>query len=68
MSDGKNRIVHRVVRIENINGEVRYYTKGDFNETEDSGYRTESDIVGLTDLKIAYIGYPTLWLHEFISN
>jgi len=68
MDDGKNRIVHRVVRIENINGEVRYYTKGDFNKTEDSGYRTESDIVGLTDLKIAYIGYPTLWLHELISN
>lgn len=66
-SDGQSRIVHRVVKIENIGGELRYYTKGDANNTLDIGYRTDEDIVGLTDLKIAYIGYPTLWLHEILS-
>ena len=68
MSDNNNRIVHRVIRIENINGQTRYYTKGDFNKEEDYGFRTDADIVGLTDIKVAYVGYPTLWLHELISN
>lgn len=67
-SDNDSRVVHRVTRIENINGEVRYYTKGDANPTEDAGYRTVSDIVGLTDLKIVYIGYPSLWLRELIAK
>ena len=56
------------MRIENINGEKRYYTKGDANPDEDYGYRVDSDIVGLTDLKVAYIGYPTLWLREMLKS
>lgn len=67
-SEGQSKIIHRVVKIENIGGEMRYYTKGDANEDLDSGYRTEADIVGLTDIKIAFIGYPTLWLRELIKN
>ena len=61
-------IVHRVIRIEEVDGETRYFTKGDFNADEDSGYRTDADIVGLTDFKLAYAGYPTLWLREIVSN
>ena len=64
----KSKIVHRVIKIERINGETRYYTKGDANEDPDEGYILDSDIMGLTDLKIAYIGYPTLWLREIIQN
>jgi signal peptidase len=66
--DNSSRVVHRVVKIENIGGEVRYYTKGDANEDLDTGYRLKSDIVGLTDIKLAYVGYPTLWLRETINN
>lgn len=66
--DEESRIVHRVVKIVNIGGEVRYFTKGDANEDYDSGYRLESDIIGLTDLKISFIGYPTLWIREIIQN
>lgn len=64
----ESKIVHRVVQIQNIGGEVRYYTKGDANEDRDAGYRVESDIFGLTDVKISFIGYPTLWLREMIKN
>jgi len=64
----ETKIVHRVVRIERIGGETRYYTKGDANVDLDLGYRTDADIIGLTDAKIAYVGYPTLWLHEFTSK
>lgn len=63
-----NKIIHRVVRIEHIGSEVRYYTKGDANATLDAGYRLESDIVGLTDIKVAHIGYPTLWLRELLES
>jgi signal peptidase I len=65
---GGNRIVHRVVKIEQKDGEVRYFTKGDANNVIDSGYVTDKDIVGLTDIKVAYIGYPTLWLRELLDG
>ena len=64
----ESRIVHRVVRIENIDGERRFYTKGDANEDMDEGYRVESDIVGLSDVKLSFIGYPTLWLREIMNK
>lgn len=67
-ADDKSRIVHRVVQIQNIGGELRYFTKGDANEDLDNGYRVAEDIVGLTDIKVAYIGYPTLWLRDLINN
>ena len=63
-----DRVVHRVTRIETVGNETRYYTKGDANNTIDIGYRTRSDIIGLTDIKIAYIGYPTLWLHGLLET
>ena len=63
-----NQIIHRVVRIETVGNETRYYTKGDANSAEDSGYRTDADIIGLTDVKIAFVGYPTLWLRELLPS
>lgn len=65
--DNKKRIIHRVVKIERIGNETRYYTKGDANDSNDIGYRTDADIVGLTDFKISYVGYPTLWLRELFE-
>lgn len=61
---GKTVIVHRVVEIERINGETRYYTKGDANEAVDSGYVTEEQILGTVELKLPYLGYPSLWLRS----
>ena len=59
--------VHRIDLITNINGQDRYYTKGDANEERDEGYITTSDIIGITDFKISYIGYPTLWFRDLFS-
>ena len=56
--------VHRVVEIERINGVNRYYTKGDANESRDSGYITDADIIGIGKMKVPYVGYPTLWLRN----
>ena len=61
-------IVHRVVDIEKINGQTRYYTKGDANEDDDAGFITDANVVGLVRFKIPYIGYPTLWLRSLFDR
>ena len=67
LRDG-NKIVHRVVDIEQIGGEIRYYTKGDANNAIDVGYVTDGDIVGTTSTKVAYVGFPTLCLRELLDS
>lgn len=60
------QIIHRVVDITSINGEVRYYTKGDANKDIDDGYINKKDIKGISKIRIKYIGYPSIWLkHVF---
>lgn len=66
-SDGL-QYVHRVIDIKDINGEIRYYTKGDANEKEDKGYITKKDIVGLTKLRIVGIGWPSLWFRDLFKK
>lgn len=61
-------IVHRVVRIDNSNGEIRIYTKGDSNSNEDDGYRTYKDVKGIVSFRIKKIGLPTIWVNEFFSR
>lgn len=60
--------IHRVVDIEIINGEYRIYTKGDANEDRDPGYVLASEVIGLVDHKIPYIGFPNLWLRSLFSS
>ena len=67
-SQNNSRVVHRVISIENVGGELRYYTKGDANNAPDVGYRVEKDIIGLVNLKLIYFGYPTLMVREIIEN
>lgn len=57
------KIVHRIIDMKNINGEMRYYTKGDANKVQDEGYVTKETLVGKTIGTIKYIGKPTLWLN-----
>lgn len=61
------QIIHRVVDIKNINGQYRYYTKGDANPEMDNWYLYDSDIVGISKVKIKYIGYPTIFIKEIFS-
>lgn len=61
------RLVHRVVDIKDINGEIRYYTKGDANEKLDDGYITDKKIIGVTKFRVVAIGYPTLWFRQLFS-
>ena len=61
-------IIHRVADIQIINGVRRYFTKGDKNASLDDGFRVDSDIVGLVNFKVPYVGYPTLWLRGLFSR
>lgn len=61
-------VVHRVVDIKIINGVKQYYTKGDANEHNDTGFITDSDIVGLVNYKLPFIGYPTLWMRSLFKR
>ena len=65
---GSSMIVHRVVDIEIINGVAYYYTKGDANEDLDAGYITDANIVGVTNFKLPYFGYPTLWMRSLFKR
>lgn len=62
------KMVHRIVQIENVNNEYRYFTKGDINQRVDDEYRVKKDIVGKTIFKIKYLGYPTLWVRDIFEN
>ncbi len=57
-------VVHRVIQIENVSGEYRYYTQGDNNDAPDQYYRTYEDIVGVMVLAIPWIGNITLFLQR----
>ncbi len=60
-------VVHRVVEIENINGQTKYITKGDANENNDEGYITKSNVIGLVKAKLPMVGQPTLWLRNIFK-
>lgn len=62
------QIVHRVVDIKKVNKELRYITKGDSNQQNDDGYITKQDIIGVSKFKIPYIGYPSIWIRDILSN
>ena len=61
-------VIHRVEKIETVNGITRYYTKGDANDDMDAGYIHRSSIIGLVNFKIPYIGYPTLWMRNMFKK
>ena len=60
--------VHRVIKIENVEGQIRYTTKGDANESADTGYVVGSNIIGIHRVKISFIGYPTLWINSIFDR
>ena len=65
--DEDTTIVHRVVDVQQIDGQIRYTTKGDANEGDDAGYITAESIRGIVLFKVSHIGHPTLWLRELLS-
>lgn len=57
-------IVHRLTKIEKVGDNYYFYTKGDNNANEDNYVVRQEMIYGTVDVKIPYIGIPTVWLNE----
>lgn len=57
-------IVHRIIRIIEKNNSYYFYTKGDANNGEDGYPVTEDMILGKVNVKIPFVGLPTVWLKE----
>lgn len=57
-------VVHRVTKIINDNGTYYFYTKGDNNNEEDNYVIEEPMIIGVVNVRIPYIGIPTVWLNS----
>lgn len=55
-------IVHRIIAIQDISGELYFTTKGDNNPGPDSGLRTTADIRAKVIGSIRYLGFITLLL------
>lgn len=61
------KVMHRVVKIEEINNEKYYTTKGDNLITKDPLKVTQKQIIGKIKFTIPRIGYPSVWLYEFLK-
>lgn len=57
-------IVHRVIKKINSKDGYYFYTKGDANSNADDYKISEEMIVGIVNIKIPFIGYPTVLLSE----
>ena len=57
-------IVHRIVNIIEEDGKYYFYTKGDNNNSEDNFAIYEDLIVGVVNIRLPFIGYPTVWFNE----
>ena len=65
---GDKIVIHRVVKIMDINDEMRLYTKGDNNMQGDPGYVTKEDYKGQVVCRIRGIGLPTIWVNDFFKE
>ncbi len=61
-------IVHRVIRIQIVDSEYRYFTKGDNNFAEDQGYRVYEDIVGVVIFRVPLVGHLSLFLQTIYGR
>lgn len=64
-----NRVVlHRIVEVNEDDGEITYITKGDNNEYADNAPVKQDQVVGIIRLKVIYAGYPSVLLNEFFQK
>ncbi len=60
-------ITHRIERIEEIDGEKRYITKGDNNNAEDTGYVSPKQVEGLYQFRVARLGNLAMFVQTPIG-
>jgi len=66
---GGSVVVHRIIEIKvQEDGSYLYRTKGDNNNAPDVELVELSQITGIVKFKIPKIGYPAVWLQEFLHQ
>jgi len=60
-------ITHRIERIEEVDGETRYITKGDNNNKEDTGYVLPEQVEGLYQFRVARLGNLAMFIQTPIG-
>lgn len=61
-------MVHRLVERTEQNGGYYFKTQGDANESADSWWVNQGEVIGVARGRIAAFGYPTLWLNELFNG
>lgn len=63
--NGENLVIHRIVSIEEQNGQKYYFLRGDANNTDDARPVTYDEIIGVyTDFKITALGIFVIFLQS----
>lgn len=57
-------VVHRLINIKKVGEEYYFYTKGDANASEDAYSLSKEEIIGIVNIRIPFVGLPTVWLNE----
>ena len=61
-------VIHRIVDIVDNQRERGYILKGDNNESDDPFIVYDNQIIGKATLIIPKLGYPSVWLSEFLHS
>lgn len=61
-------MVHRLIERAEQGGNYYFKTQGDANDSADSWWVDQSDVIGVARGKIIAFGYPTLWLNELFNG
>ena len=61
-------VIHRIIDIVDDDGERGYILKGDNNDSKDPFIVYDNQIVGKVTLIIPKVGYPSVWLSEFLHS
>ena len=61
------KVMHRVIKIETINNQKYFTTKGDNLTTKDPLKVKEEQIIGEIEIVIPRFGYPSVWLYEMLK-
>lgn len=61
------KVMHRIVKIDEYNGKSYFTTKGDNLLTNDPLKVSEEQVVGRIKFVLPKIGYPSVWLYEYLK-
>ena len=60
---------HRIIDVLYVNGEKQFITQGDREgQAVDNWIVTKNEIVGVTKMRLRYIGLPSIWLRDMMKG